>query len=350
MTKRNGHRTVFGMLLCCSLSILFAGPGTAEQPFVQFLNSLRDNRYYDMADQYLTRLEQDPQVPADFKQRLPYERAVTLIQGSTAIANYEVRGKQLDSAEQLIKQFVKNNANHPLKTKANTQLGNLLQLRASSNVKRANSPSQENRKAEYLKTARGQYEESHKVFLVSKVAVKKELEGFAKAALDPKTQAKEIATRNELRKDYLQLQLLGALILEETADTVPAGSDDYKKYLTDAAKQFDEIYTKYRTLNAGVYSRVYQGRCHKKLGQLKEALGYFNEILGQPDNPAFRDVKTTALLLSMGCWLDESQKKYSVAVERGEQWVEGMRPNERSQPDWLNLRVLLAEAYLLYAD
>ena len=139
------------------------------------------------------------------------------------------------------------------------------------------------------------------------------------------------------------------MIREETADTLEPGSEDHKKYLTEAAKQFKDIYTKYRSLNAGVYSRVYQGRCYKKLGQLKEALGYFGEILQQPDKPAFREVKTTTLVLAMECWLDEKQKKYSEAVQQAENWVDDMRPNETGQPDWLKLRLQLAEAHLLYA-
>ena len=348
MKKNCGQLALLAMLVWGGMSTFLAGVAVAEEPYVQFLNSLRENRYFDMAEEYLSRLADDPQVSADFKQRLPYERAVTLIQGSTTIANHEARGKQLDRAEAFIKEFVGKNTDHPLKTKANSQLGNLLQLRASSNVKRANTPSQSSRKAELLAAARKHYLESHKVFMVSKETIKKQLEGM-KAALDPKTQQKEIAVRNELRKDYLQLQLLGALILEETADTLEPGSAEYKKYLNDAAKQFDEIYTKYRSLNAGVYSRVYQGRCYKKLGQLKESLGYLNEILQQPENPAFREVKTTALVLAMECWLDESQKKYAQAVTQGDEWVGDMRPNETNNPEWLQLRLLLAEAHLLYS-
>ena len=346
---KNRLRLLPGMLLGATLFAAVARPLAADEPYVQFLDALRQQRYFDMAEQYLVRLEQDGQLSGEFKKRLPYEQGVTLIQGATMIANYEARGKQLDRAEKSIKQFVSANAGHALLIQANKQLGNLLQLRASGNVKRANSPSQAASKAALLKKARGQYEESHKIFLDAKETIKGQLEGM-KAALDPKTQAKEIARRNELRKEYLQLQLLAAIIMEETADTVAPGSDDYKKFLTDAAKQFDEIYTKYRALNAGVYSRVYQGRCLKKLKQFKEALGYFSEVLQQPDNPAFRDVKTLTLVLATECWLDPSQKKYSEAVQQGTAWVSDMRPNETAQPDWLKMRLLLAEANLLYAE
>jgi hypothetical protein len=346
---KNSSRLFLGILLCSGLSVVFSGQARAEEPYVQFLNALRESRYFDMAEQYLAGLEQNAEVSAEFKMRLPYEHAVTLIQGATTIANYDVRGKQLDRAEQYIKEFVSKNAGHSLQVQANKQLGNLLQLRASGSVRLANSPGKSDRKAELLKAARAQYEESHKVFLESKETVKKQLEGM-KAALDPKTQGKEIARRDELRKDYLQLQLLAAITLEETADTVDPADADYKKILTDAAKQFDDIYTKYRSLNAGVYSRVYQGRCYKKMGQFKDALGYFSEILQQPDNPAFRDVKTLTLVLAIECWLDKSQKKYSEAVQQGTEWVEDMRPNEMAQPDWLKMRLLLAEANLLYAE
>ncbi len=84
---KNSSRLFLGILLCGGLSIALLGQARAEEPHAQFLNALRENRYFDIAEQYLAGLEQNAQISAEFKVRLPYEHAVTLIQGATAIAN-----------------------------------------------------------------------------------------------------------------------------------------------------------------------------------------------------------------------------------------------------------------------
>jgi cellulose synthase operon protein C len=109
--------------------------------------------------------------------------------------------------------------------------------------------------------------------------------------------------RDILRTDYLQAQLLAAAVKEETADTKKPGSPEYKALVTTAAEQYGEVYDKYRTRLAGLYARMYQGRCSQKLGNHKDALSYFGELLEQPDNPEeFRTLKTKTLLLAKDSW------------------------------------------------
>ena len=47
----------------------------------EFLDILREHRYYDEAIEYLDSLKDSPLVPVNFKETLLYERGLTLVAG-----------------------------------------------------------------------------------------------------------------------------------------------------------------------------------------------------------------------------------------------------------------------------
>ncbi len=319
----------------------------AEEPAAQFLEVLRARRYFDVAEQYLDNLATSDLAPEGFRDRIDYERAVILIQGALFLGSPELRAEQLTKAEQLIGKFMKEFPDHLLKHSARAQLGSLLQQRADDNVAIANKPGQANR-TELLAQAQQQYNRALDVFTESKDAIRAQLEGMNSTRYDPDTQQKEIRIRDELRREYLQMQLVSAILLEEAAETTENGSAKHTDYLTRAAAAFKEIYGKYRQLQAGVYAHMYEGRCLQKLGKLDDALTNYADVLRQPENDAFRDAKTQALVLALECWI--TQEKYADAVNRGNDYVTSMRGNEASQADWFKLRFLVASINKLYAD
>ena len=330
-------------MLCFPLAV------QAEEPAAEFLEVLRQKRYFDVAERYLESLATSNLAPEGFRDRIGYEHAVILIQGAALIGNPQQRVAQLDRAQTLIEKFMADFPDHVLKHSARAQLGSLLQQRAHDNLAIASRPGQANR-SELLTQAQGQYDRAHQVYSEAKEAIGKQLAGVNSIRYDPDKQQKEIRIREELRREYLQMQLASALLLEEAAETVEAGSDKRTDYLTRAAADFKEIYGKYRFLQAGIYAHVYEGRCLFKLGKLDDALTNFADVLRQPENDAFRDAKTKSLVLALKCWLDESQKKYAEAVSRGNSYVTTMRGNEAASSEWFKLRMLVARVNKLYAD
>lgn len=160
-----------------------------------------------------------------------------------------------------------------------------------------------------------------------------------------------IERRKQLRADYLETQLLAAAIREEMSETLEPGSEPHKKVLAEAAELYDQIYKKYRTRMAGLYARMFQGRANRKLGKLQDALGYYSELLDQPDEPdEFRVLKTKTLRLALDGWLDPAEKKYVEAIKRGSDWVMKSRPTDDRSLDWLAIRLSLAKAYKMQAD
>lgn len=338
-----------GMRLAGMIAVLLGILGgvtssSGEEPAREFLAGLRERGYYDMAVEYLEQMKTSPLAPMELKETLLYELGTTLIQSSRDQRDIKLREAQLEEAGQSLQRFVGMLPDHPLVTSANSQLGNLKVERARIKVEQAKQPGAN--KAKLLAEAAEIYADAYAVFDRAQIELRERLSKMNNIPPDDK---KAHALRDTLRTDYLQAKLLGAAVKEEAADTAAAGSAEQKELLTAAAEQYGEIYEKWRTRLAGLYARMYQGRCSQRLGNHKDALSYFSELLEQPDNPdEFRVLKTKTLLLAMDSW--RASKLHAEAVQRLGTWVDGARPNESKDQDWLELRLGLAKAQWLFAQ
>ncbi len=335
--------TIVATLFC----LFAAQPLQAAEPAAQFLEGLRAQGYHDMALIYLERIKTSEIVSPDFKETIPYEEGLTLIQDSRN-GDGVYREKQLNAAQAKFRAFVAKNPNHYLAPKASSQLGNVTVERARTKLNEAKDAPAAS-KAALMAESNALFDAGHKVFAKSVEDIKFMLKNIPKL-LDPKSDRKLIARRDSLRADYVQAKLVMATILYEKAETVAKGPKR-NEILKASADEFDTVYNNYRRLLAGLYARLYQGRCYQDMGgekNIKEALSYYLELMGQPDKPdAFRKLRTQTLKSALVCWLE--LKQYKVAVEKTAPWIAGIRPNEASAAEWLELRYHAAIAMQLRA-
>ncbi|QDU98186.1 hypothetical protein [Lignipirellula cremea] len=338
----------------CLLGSLFAAsvaePLRAAEPAAEFLKELRDRGYFELALIYIDKMEKNNLAPQDFRQTIGFERGVTLIRAAQTERDLVARERQLDQAQNAIREFLNANLTHDKAPDAQTQLGNLLVERARMKVEqvRRNPATAETSRAE----ARTLYDESHQLFVDQIEGIRTQLTNIP-PNLNPKNaaDANRIAKRDLLRAAYLNAQLLSAVILEETAESAVEGSEEYKTLLKGAADEFQNIYEKYRTRTAGLYARLYQARCYQKIGDHVKALSYLEDLLEQPDTPdAFRTLRLKTLNMAMISWNDESQAKYLAATIHGDKLVDTIRPDEAPQQEWLELQFNLALAHKALAD
>jgi len=345
---------VAGLLLATAIVGQLAGTYSAQaiEPARAFLEGLRERGYYDVAIDYLDNAAKNPAVPADFKTTILYERGVTLVDGAKAQRDPALREKQNDEGQKSLEQFIANNGTHLLVLSARSQLGNVVVERARLRMKRAEKlPAAQ--KSVLWTEARGFYGEALKVFEDLTAEIGEKLKAYP-ASLDEKKEAKKFEEREQFRKDYLQSQLLQAATREEMAETYEAGVKERNTALDAAAKEYGEIYNKYRTRLAGLYARMYQARCLQKLGKHKDALGYFNELLANPDNPEpFRVMRVKVTELAMASWID--QKLYQEIIDKNKekrpmQLVDSARPAEDRSEEFMSMRIDIARAMKLYSE
>lgn len=328
--------------ICC-------GNVSAEEPARAFLDGLRARGYHDIAMDYLDLMQTSRLAPPEIKSAILYEKSLLLIDSSRQQRDPAVRAKQINQAQSWLEQFIETQSTNPKLNAARSRLGTLI-------VERARMKYEESKKGEnaeqLLKESRQLYDRSFQVFADLQTKVAAELDKIPKVlSTRDRKEAAQIARRKQLRADYLQTELFAAAIREELADILPVGSAEQEKYLLEAANMYDGIYKDYRTRLAGRYARMYQGRCYQRLGRTKEALGYFGELLDQPNEPeSLMLLKAKTLVMAMESWLSAGQRKYMEAIKRSTRWFEDTPPEKEREAEWIAIRFHLARALKMQAD
>ena len=126
-----------------------------------------------------------------------------------------------------------------------------------------------------------------------------------------------------------------AAVIYEVAKTYPPESTQFKMKMNEAAKKYAVLYEKYGTrLVAGLYARMWEGRCYKELEDDKKAFAVFKELfeLGG-ESPAERKLKNKTMVLAMETALLPKVRKYKEAVASFERWQSKARGEDvETQP------------------
>ncbi len=322
----------------------------AAEPAEAFLQGLQDRGLDDMALAYLVEMQTSPLCPKEFKETIDYKAGVVLVAGARSIRAAGERVKQLDAARVRLEKFLAEHPDHDLVSNATTQLANVLVERGRMMVDDAGGPAKTaDEKKKLLDEARELYDEAKKVFAKAERHYVELLKTMPTGLIDRKN-VELIETRSRARADLVQSRLFLGTVVYETAMTYAADSPERKKLLSDAAEKYKELYDKYGTWLAGLYARMWEGRCYKEQGDYNKALQIFDELLAQVDEPAaFRQLKNKALILSLETCLLPAVKQYKPAVDNFSAWQESSNAGEPSSADGLAIKYLAGSAYLEYA-
>ncbi|QDV67034.1 hypothetical protein Poly24_07250 [Rosistilla carotiformis] len=316
---------------------------SGSEPAEMYLKQLRANRYFDMALIYLDRIEKGAPAPDEIRSALDLERAQTFLEiaGTTRVPT--VRDENFLKAEAALRSFVDQKKDHPRVAEARMQLGKLLLTRAVVLL--------EGRDLDDAKrdTARGSLDAAATVFdqIVEDLRGKlKEMQGNK---IDP-GDAAALALRERYRGEFLGANLLGGDVRERAGDTFPKDSPERAKRYDAALVKYKELAEKYSSLLPGAQAAFFIGRVQEKKGDADAALIAYENTMRQPDVEALRPAKTEAAARAVDILMSKSPPKLKEAIAIAAPWMGGLRPNERSLPEWQVLRTALAKAYLATAS
>ncbi len=330
--------------LALPLVLLFCSAAHAVEEAEKFLNGLRERGYYDTAAEYLEQIKDSPLLPPEFKKTLAYEQGVTLVDAARASGDVREREALYEKARALLETFVQQNAGTELAAKANGQLANVLVERARAALLRAESPTQAANKERLQAEARSYFEDSEKLFAVAESFYRDELEKMKGSV--PEDVAEK---RQQYRAELVQARLLIATVIYEKAKSYDEGTEDRKALLKSAAEKYGDMYDKFRTFVAGLYARLYQGRCLQEMGDYDDAMLAFEDVIAQPENaPVFRTLISKGYAQLVECLV--AQEKYDDAIARGQEWLKKARGAEERSPDWLAVKYQVALALEKKAD
>lgn len=321
---------------CVSLSAL------AADDSARFVDALRSQGMHDVALDYLNDAESDRLATDAFKNRIPYERGVTLLAKWRQTSSSAERARLIDQIKSELEAYAEANEGSAQAIDAQQQLATLLMEMATRSLTQLENRAAGSEDSQEAQAARRQLGEARELFTGLESLIEKQLDTYPKV-LDPKTQADKIDERRELRSRLAQVRVLRSQALLEEAKTFDKDSQRFTRMHEQAAEELQALYDKYGSYIVGFYARVYQGECYLALGKLKEASGCFEDIIVQGgENPAVRPLVTKALALQAEILLKEGQIDTLLAKQG--RWLESMRPSEGSTADWQALGFHVAEA------
>ncbi|MCS5632096.1 MAG: hypothetical protein NZ744_14765, partial [Pirellulaceae bacterium] len=321
----------------------------AAEPAGAFLGSLRELKYYDLAEYYLDRQVEKDLLSTEFRTKLDYERAIVLIQSARLIGNGDERDKQFAVAQQLLEKFAQGSENAELKILASNELGNLLFQRANLILFEANQDDNKAVRGDLLGKARMLLKRAREIYVEGRTQLKTELEAIPKI-LDPKKQQPQIERRKSLYGNYLQVMITATKLLEEIGKTYDPGTAEHKAAFEEALPEYDEIAIKYRSKGAGLLALVAQGRCYLALDDTKQAMSYLKQVVDQRETPGFRNIVTLAMPLYIKTLSHESVNQIEQALTIGVEWNADIRPNETYNAEWHAFQLELARTYIKKAQ
>jgi hypothetical protein len=128
--------------------------------------------------------------------------------------------------------------------------------------------------------------------------------------------------RREAEVLYLSSQMDLAICSYTEAHGFQAGSKQFQDQLRAAADEFKTIHERYRSMVAGLYARLWQGKCLEEQNEIGKALGIYNELLAHPGRSnAMKKVQDMSLHFRMVCLNSDSRKDYQLVVNEAEQWT-----------------------------
>ena len=318
----------------------------AAEPFEDFFDGLLQRGFYEQAIWYVDSQANNASLPDEIRKTLTYRKALAEIEAARRSPNLEQREALLVSAGTHLAEFLKNNPESDRFVDGTIQRGNVLSDQARLAEAKARREKEDAAKQPHLKAAREKYEEARKVFEAANAKIREVLSSLGNV-LDPQKDAKKIEYRDEMRASYIQTQLLATNCMFQRAKTLSAKDETRKKLLEQAAKEFGETYSKYKSRLAGLYARLYEAQAQQELGKLKEAISiYKDDLMLLQDQPEqFRRVKLKAAIGLVQAW--QKQDEPGKAVSEIGPWLSSqqLRISEQRDEEWLELKFIMAQAY-----
>ncbi|HEX8201048.1 MAG TPA: hypothetical protein VF590_11210 [Isosphaeraceae bacterium] len=313
--------------------------GAEAKTALRFVQGLRERGYHDLALDYLQGLRQAPGTPADLATILDFEQGRGLLEEANVAPDLDRRRLLLEQARLRLDAFLKAHPKHPRVPEALVQLARLFYQRGQTAAIQANeaaTPAEAQAKLDEARAsfnqARGAYTSAEEPLL----AAYKVFPSFLPEG-DPRKEA-----RQQAHNAVMDAQLQRSVVDYEEAQTYPPGTPERDQLLDRSIASFKDIYRRYRTQMAGLAAYMWQGKCYEEKGDLRAALGIYNELLEHPA-PELRQIQRQVAyykIIALG-----KRQEYALAADLARSWLEASR-GERGSYEWLGVQLEYAKDLL----
>lgn len=328
-------------LIACLGICIFSNGTRADEPADKFLEALLERGYYDTADEWLDKMQTSPLASEAFRKKIKLERAKTIIAELGSLRSYDELETQTQQADTLLKEYTASLTDPDLKTDADIQRANLLILRATAFSRQTKSDRITATERNALNEKISQIlEEAKNIFEGATERVK---EIGRNLKIDPEN-PESLAERDRVAKKLAELRFKTPVVKELLAETYGPTSPQYKPLLTEAAKEFDELFTKYKNFYGGWYC-LDAARCYQKIGQYDDALVLLDIAFQVTTNEDTLIFKRDAGMIAIKCWEKQEPYPHKQVIEYFDPMFDVPEVSRSNDPKWLMIKLELAKAH-----
>lgn len=320
-------------LLCLVVSVLALSShaAQADEPVLQLIEAMRTRGFSDTALEYIDQLRQRTDLPPEISQRLSYEEFKVHQQAARLAKTAELKQAALEKALASLERFAKESPNHALAGTANSERAGIFLDKAKALIWESRNEKNPKEQEKQREEARKFITKARDVYQTAKEQFESAYNEFKGQFLDEKKDAEQFEIRRKAEQNFIQAQFDLALCLYQEARTYEAGSQPFLAELNKAAEEFEAIHSKYRSQGAGLFSRIMQGKCFEEQGELRRALGIYDEILGHPgESETMKTLKAQTFFFKLIVLNTDEKKEHKLVVSEATKWLEANRRESKT--------------------
>lgn len=316
-------RHLSGKVAACGILLLTIVGSTvcADETHAEFIDKLRQRKYFDTALEYIEQLQQRSDLPQDFANTLELERGITYREMGSSLRVPEDREQAQGQAERSLKKFTSEHPQHPRAAYANFELGQLLLDRARTLLWDADAPSNADRRAEIQTQARALIDQAQAIYQKSHDQYDAQQKAFP-SFIDKTEDPEQFEARQDVFYKYLKAAFNLARCTYERGQTFEKGTKERTETLIKASEEFEAISSAWRSFPVGRHAYLMMGKCFQEQDDISRALGLYNTIINDDSqHPAMLQLKSYALQFRLICLNHEKRSDYQLVINEATRWL-----------------------------
>lgn len=349
-------RTLIYILLAVGYAS-FAAHSSGAETRLKFLHALQENRYADVALEYIDTLESQSDLPADVREILDLERCNCYLTWAKAAPNAKVAEERQGRAEAYLKKFLEQNPNNPRASMAVAFWGGISLDRGRQLVGRMRRAETDAEKAKLREEANATLgdavERFEKAAALGREWLKLNAESSAAEKPSGKKKGSGASDRMEaeaaLADSCFKAGLANYYLSELCEDPKSA---DRRNQLKTAGKYFDEVYQILRNTNsdACLFAHLWHAKVLEELGDSTTAQDILEEVLANAPETDKGDSPLSALYSDASAFLlrRTAKEKPDQYAKEAAKWLQAHKAWAKT-PAYQGVVVDLARAQLAQA-
>lgn len=309
-----------------------------------------DKKYFDTALEYLDWMKTSPLCPASLKKQIDYQIALVHLDTVESGNTFLPREEHIKKCRESLEKFIKENPQNDLMFDAQSTLGRLLvEEGRTAMLYAAHETTKDSEREQYRLKARESFQKALPFFeTADKLATEqaKKLQAMQKA--NPAAVKEDILFAAYGR--FLAGKILINLTKSDIAKTYPNNSKEFKDGLTEAAKAFSALASKYVEYTAGFEAKLYAAKIYKDLSDFKTTRGLLGE-LNTLQGDEFLKIRNESLTMALEMNLIEKKpENYLDSINRVRGWNESVPASLKISREGQQVFILAAKNFIAYAE